>query len=101
LTSNHAGTKQEKIIKELDPLKDKCFMLAPDANDTTNMGKVRIALQKHGFNVEEKIYDIVTEAEKKGLKPSDIIDPTTGKYRIKDLNDLLLFIKKRDTLSNG
>jgi hypothetical protein len=101
LTSNHAGTKQEKIIKELDPLKDKCFMLAPDANDTTNMGKVRIALQKHGFSVEEKIYDIVTEAEKKGLKPSDIIDPTNGKYRIKDLNDLLLFIKKRDTLQNG
>lgn len=101
LTSCNSGTNQEKLIKELEPIKDKCFMLAPDANDTTNMAKVRIALQKHGFNVEHDIYDIVTESEKKGLKPSDIIDPTTGKYRIKDLNDLLIFIKKRDTLPNG
>ena len=101
LTSSHAGTNQEKLIKELETLKDKCFMLAPDANDATNMGKVRNALNKHGFNVEHDIYDIVEEAEKKGLKPSDMIDPTTGKYRIKDLNDLLLFIKKRDNLPHG
>jgi len=101
LTSCNSGTNQEKLIKELAPLKDKCFILAPDANDNTNMGKVRIALNKHGFNVEHDIYDIVTESEKKGLKPSDMIDPATGKYKIKDLNDLLLFIKKRDNLPNG
>jgi hypothetical protein len=89
------NVKPESLVKELEPIKHKHFILAPDANDKTEMKVVRDALLKNNISVDLKPHKVINEANSKGFKPNEIYNPKTSKYLIKDLNDLLQLEKKR------
>mgnify|MGYP003135271076 CR=1 FL=1 len=89
------NVKPEYLVKELEPIKDKHFILAPDSNDKTEMKAVRDVLRQNGISVDLKPHKVINEAHSKGFKPNEIYNPKTNKYLIKDLNDLLQFEKKR------
>lgn len=94
------NTNTDLLIKELRPYKDALFRLAPDANDKTKMKEIRDALLKNGFQVssQESDYSVIKEAQEHGLSHKDYYDVEQLKYKIKDINDLLQFLKNKLTL---